>query len=283
MDLPQIYQLSEMLEFCRKTRENRQTIALVPTMGALHQGHLSLVEHAAQLADRVVVSIFVNPTQFAPHEDFAAYPRTLGEDAAKLAQYPAVVIFAPQTSELYPSGFQTVVANEGLGLTLCAKRRPQLFRGVCTIIAKLCNITRADFLLFGRKDFQQLRVVEQMVADLNFPCTVVGSPLVRARDGVALSSRNVFLRQEQRQEARMISQGLWRARDLFQGGERRAQPLLAAVANAIAEAPGLAVEYLWLGRWDTLEECVELSVPGIILCAVHAGTVRLIDNIELGL
>lgn len=279
----QITQLTEMTDYYRSIDRLREKIALVPTMGALHRGHLSLVEEAARLAQRVVVSIFINPTQFAPHEDFNAYPRTLDEDLAKLADYPVDAVFTPTASQLYPHGYQTYVSNEGLGLGFCGIKRPTFFKGVCTVVLKLTNIVRPDFLIFGRKDFQQFKVVEQMIADLHVPTQVIGSPLVRDTDGLALSSRNVYLSSEQRRQALGISQGLFAAASLYQAGERRTQALLAAVKARIEQSPSPVIEYLAICQRDNLQEYSELvNSPAIILCAVQVGQVRLIDNIELG-
>jgi pantoate--beta-alanine ligase len=283
MHLRQISQLTEMNEYSREAKSRGENIALVPTMGALHRGHLSLIEKAAQCAPRVVVSIYVNPTQFAPHEDFSAYPRPLLDDLTLLALYPVAVVFLPGDNHLYPPDFQTYVSNNKLARGFCGASRPQFFQGVCTIVLKLINIVNPDFIVFGRKDYQQYKVVEKMAADLHLSTTVIGAPLLRDHDGMALSSRNVYLTSSERQEARAISQGLFAAAALYQQGERRSHTLLEAARAQIKQHPQLVVEYLSLCHRDTLEECGELvAAPAILLCAVHQGNVRLIDNIELG-
>lgn len=262
-------------------RRARQTIALVPTMGALHAGHLELVRQARRRARRVVVSIFVNPTQFAPHEDFGTYPRTFAADVAALRAEKVDVVWAPTAKTMYPDGFATRVAPEGAALAgLEDKYRPHFFGGVATVVAKLFTQARPDVALFGQKDYQQLRVVTQMAQDLDLGVTVIGIPTVRERDGLARSSRNVYLSTEERAVAPVLNRTLKQcARDI-----RAGQPIgavLDAGRKAIADA-GFALDYLEARHAKTLAPVASRSEGPIrLLVAAKIGKTRLIDNMAV--
>ena len=295
-------------------RHDGQRIGLVPTMGALHDGHLSLVSHARSLADLVVVSIFVNPTQFAEGEDLDAYPRDLEGDEAKLASLGPEgpdLVFAPTAAEMYPGGLppRTHVRVTGLVERLCGRSRPTHFDGVALVVSKLHNAVAPDVAVYGRKDFQQLRVIQQMAADLNQPVEVVGGPTVREPDGLAMSSRNAYLEGEQRHAARVLSQGLRagvlearRARDAGRGPD--AGMIREAVHVTIAAEPQARIDYVDVVDVDTLAPPdappVREQAPGpgsvapapdphttgeaplLVAVAVHIGSARLIDNVVIG-
>lgn len=253
-------------------------------MGALHAGHLSLVEKAAEEGQFVVVTIFVNPTQFAPGEDFDKYPRQLRSDVEKLANYDVDVVFAPSRDAMYPPGFSTRVAVEGLTRALCGAHREGHFNGVTTVVAKLFNIIGPCRAIFGRKDYQQLQVVKKMVVDLNMPIHVIGMPTIREKDGLAMSSRNAYLSKEQRERALSISRGLLKAAALFQKGERKVGVLRAALQTSIEDAVD-SIDYITATDADNLEVLSEEAlVPDRVLLAVaaHVGQTRLIDNTVLG-
>ena len=261
-------------------RSASETVALVPTMGALHEGHISLIRRARRRADRVVVSIFVNPAQFSPAEDFSTYPRTFDADVRAIAAAKADLVWAPETvAEMYPPGFATNVVPAGpatVGLEDAV--RPHFFSGVATVVAKLLLQCLPDFALFGEKDFQQLRVVERMAADLNIPTTIVGAPTVRERDGLALSSRNVYLTQEERRLAPTLYRTLQQcAREIHAGG---APGEAAAEGREALKRAGFEVDYLEARHARTL---APLEGPGSgpirILAAAKLGSTRLIDNI----
>jgi pantoate--beta-alanine ligase len=272
-----------MSEYSRTLAQNHEKTALIPTMGALHRGHLSLITEARNYASRVLVSIYVNPTQFAPHEDFATYPRPLTDDLALLASHEVDAVFTPSSEELYPADFQTTVRNTNLSSSLCGIKRPHFFQGVCTVVLKLLNIVNPHYVIFGRKDFQQLRVIEQMVRDLHLRTRVLAAPLVREADGLALSSRNAYLQPQQREEALALSQGLFATARLYQEGERSPGALVSTAQRIIEQRGQLVVEYLSVCRRDNLEAFAGLiTAPAILLAAVQLGQVRLIDNIDLG-
>ena len=252
-------------------------LGLVPTMGALHDGHLSLVRLAKQRADLVLGTVFVNPKQFGPTEDLAAYPRDLEGDAAKLASAGCDLLFAPTVEEMYPPGFETEVKLGRTTKGLCGDHRPGHFDGVTTVVLKLFTLTRADVAVFGEKDFQQLTVIRRMVEDLALGVEIVGGPLIREPDGVAMSSRNAYLSRAEREKARAISRGLRAAADAYVAGEREGGVLLAAVRASI-EAEGLAPEYLELRAYADLAPLARAEVPAVILTAVRVGKARLLDN-----
>ncbi len=256
------------------------TLGFVPTMGYLHEGHLALVEAAAAQNDHVAVSIFVNPTQFGPHEDFAGYPRDMAHDLALLRGAGVRLVFAPSVAEMYPAGFQTYVTVEGVSQGLEGARRPGHFRGVATVVAKLFNIVGADRAYFGQKDAQQVAVIRQMAADLAFPTNVIVVPTVRAADGLALSSRNSYLTPEQRAAAPVLYRALSAARDLYATGERRGEALRAAMLGVLAGEPLAQVDYVSAADATTLQEISGEADGAVLLSmAVRIGRARLIDNL----
>jgi pantoate--beta-alanine ligase len=274
--------VAEMQAFSREARNEGKTIALVPTMGFLHQGHASLMVEGRKRADILVTSIFVNPTQFGPTEDFDAYPRDLERDRNVAASAGVDVIFAPKASDMYPRGFQTFVNVEELTRPLCGASRPGHFQGVTTVVAKLLNIVMPYTALFGKKDFQQLAVIRRMATDLNMDVEIVGMPIVREADGLAMSSRNAYLGPEERKNALCLSRGLAAARALFRDGERSVATLREKVLRFIGEVPGAVVDYADFRDSDTLEAIETADGRTLIALAVKIGTTRLIDNCILG-
>jgi pantoate--beta-alanine ligase len=265
-------------------RQGGERIALVPTMGNLHEGHLRLVAEAKRLARRVVVSIFVNPTQFGAGEDFASYPRTEGADAAKLRGAGADLLFLPRVEEMYPGGSQgmTYVEVPGLSDRLCGKFRPGHFRGVATVVCKLFNMVQPDLALFGEKDYQQLAVIRRMTRDLNLPVEIVGVPTVREPSGLAMSSRNGYLSPEEKNRAAFLHQLLLRIADQLRAGQRDYAALEAQGEHALREA-GFAPDYLAIRRASDLEVPDTRDVELVVLVAARLGKARLIDNISLEL
>lgn len=257
-----------------------QSVALVPTMGALHEGHLGLIELARAQADRVIVSIFVNPTQFAAGEDFEDYPRTLERDCRLCRQRRADLAFVPPASEMYDAGFQTRIQVERLGSGLCGQSRPHFFGGVAVVVLKLLNIVMAEVAVFGDKDYQQLQVIRRMVRDLNHPTRIVGAPIAREADGLAMSSRNAYLDPNQRAQAAAIHRGLQRARDAALQGTHDRAALVALVAAEIA-ASGGQIDYVDLVEASTLEPVANALAPARLLVAARYGQTRLIDNMAV--
>jgi len=263
-------------------REAGERIGLVPTMGALHEGHLSLVDTARGHADAVLVTVFVNPKQFAPGEDLDSYPRTLGADVAMCAERGAAAVFAPNAREMYPGGFQTAVEVSELGLgRLCAVSRPHFFGGVATVVLKLLNIAMADVAVFGDKDYQQLQVIKRMCRDLDHPTAIVGSPLVREESGLAMSSRNRYLSDEERAAAAGISAALFAMADAVAAGQRDVR-LLTARAHEAVTAAGGAVDYVSIVDAADLEPIASVQTAARGLMAATFGGARLIDNGALG-
>jgi pantoate--beta-alanine ligase len=267
-----------MQERSSAARLKGERIAFVPTMGFLHAGHLSLLQEGRRRGDLLVLSIFVNPTQFGAGEDFASYPRDLAADA-ELARGAGVdVIFAPEAHQMYPAGYATYVDVEGLTETLCGASRPGHFRGVTTVVTKLFNIVAPDVALFGCKDFQQLAVIRCMSADLNLPVEIVGMPIVREPDGLALSSRNVYLSPGQRQQALVLSQGIARARELAGSGVESVGEILAVLRSLIEGQAEARIDYLQICHQQTLREQERLDADSVLLMAVFIGKTRLLDN-----
>lgn len=264
-------------------RQAGDNIAFVPTMGNLHAGHIALVREGRQVAQRVVASVFVNPTQFGPNEDFDKYPRTLANDSTQLAGAGCELLFAPSVDEMYPHGkTQTVVHVPRLGDALCGRSRPGHFDGVSTVVSKLFHIVQPDIALFGQKDFQQLAVIRRMTADLAFPIRIVGVPTVREANGLAMSSRNGFLGAEQRQTAAVIYRALCTARDAILAGRRDYNAIAAEAAQTI-NAAGLVVDYFELRDGHELTPATPASDYLLIATAARLGTTRLIDNIAFSL
>lgn len=270
-----------MRAFVRDARARRKTIGLVPTMGFLHEGHLELIRAAKKKAKIVVVSIFVNPTQFLPGEDLERYPRDFAGDRRKAAMAGADAIFAPEAAEMYPEGFQTFVEVAQITRDYCGAARPGHFRGVATVVAKLFNIVQPDLAFFGEKDYQQLQCVRRLARDLDFAVQIVGLPTVREADGLAMSSRNVYLSPEERNRALAISRGLLKARRIFAAGERDSSELTAAVLDILRNQAGLDVEYVAVCHPETLERLPAIDREAVILVAARVGKTRLIDNVRL--
>ena len=267
----------EMRAWALKARAAGHSIGLVPTMGALHAGHLSLMRACRDGNDRAVVSIFVNPTQFAPHEDFDAYPRTWETDSAEAEALDFDAIYAPAASAMYPDGYATYVDVTGISAGLCARTRPHFFRGVATVVTKLFAAVLPDRAYFGEKDAQQLAVVRRLARDLDLGVEVVGCPLVRDADGLALSSRNKYLTPEDRQRALAISRGLDAARAALDAGESDAATLVELVRAAMA---GLDIDYVELVDADTMQPLDEARGTIVLAAAAHVGAARLIDNLR---
>lgn len=264
--------------------DRRRSVGVVPTMGALHEGHLSLVREAAARCEQVVVTIFVNPTQFGPNEDFDRYPRQLEADAEMARTAGATVIFAPPTEEMYPEGEQTRVRVSGLSQGLCGGVRPGHFDGVATIVTKLMNAVGPGIYFFGQKDYQQWRLIERLARDLMFDVEVVGLPIVRENDGLAMSSRNAYLSPEERNRALSLARGLARATQSFDSGVRQVDQLLALVREEMKSA-AIDIEYVELRDARDLVEITEEGTappPWVLAVAGRAGATRLIDNVILG-
>jgi len=263
-------------------REQDRTIGLVPTMGALHDGHLSLVREARRMCDVVVVSVFVNPTQFGPAEDYEHYPRDLTKDTALLTDYNVDYIFAPSAEEIYPKDFSTYVNVGGLSKPLEGATRPGHFRGVATVVAILFNTVHPDFAFFGQKDAQQSVIIKRMVRDLAFDTEIVVLPTVREDSGLAISSRNLYLNAEEQQSAAVIHRGLKKAKDVFKTGERHASKLEEIVRTTIESESRVRVDYVNVVDAETLEKLDKLDErPILIAVAAYVGKTRLIDNIAL--
>jgi pantoate--beta-alanine ligase len=260
-------------------REQDRTIGLVPTMGALHEGHLSLVREARRMCDIIVVSVFVNPTQFAPGEDFEKYPRDLTKDTALLTDYNVDYIFAPTADEIYPKGFATYVNVEGLSDQLEGGSRPGHFRGVATIVTILLNTVRPDFAFFGQKDAQQALIIRRLVKDLAFDTEIVLLPTVREDSGLAISSRNLYLNPDEKQAAAVIHQALMRAKAAYKEGERSPGRLEILVRSTIELEPRARVDYVNVVDAETLEHLDKLDDRSILIAvAAYIGKTRLIDN-----
>jgi len=282
MSKPQIFKTpSEMNAWSKAALRDGHAVGLVPTMGALHDGHRSLIERARTENDRIVVSVFVNPTQFGPNEDFHNYPRTFDKDLKVCAATNVDALFAPETKDMYGAHARTWVDVGGLSDTLCGLSRPGHFRGVCTVVAKLFNIVRPDRAYFGRKDAQQLRILQAMTRDLNFGIEIVPCDIVREKDGVALSSRNKHLSPEQRKQARSLSRALEHCRQRVAAGERDAMKLVGEMTEAIQKQPDAEIDYIQMVDADTLKELEKLKGSVLVALAVNIGKTRLIDNMEL--
>jgi pantoate--beta-alanine ligase len=273
--------IEEVRGVLRRSRLEARTIGLVPTMGALHDGHLSLVAASRTRCDLSVVSIFVNPTQFGEGEDFEAYPRDLEADSALLADAGVDVVFAPSADAMYPAGAVTRVDPGPLGTVWCGASRPGHFVGVATVVTKLLDIVGPDVAFFGEKDFQQLRVIERVVGDLDIPVHVVGCPIVRERDGLALSSRNRYLTSEQRSHALVLSRALARAQERVASGDTDGAAVQAELAATVSSEPGVELDYAAVVDSRTLACVTRISREGRALVAARVGNARLIDNVAL--
>jgi pantoate--beta-alanine ligase len=273
---------AEMRQVVRAWRAEGKKVGLVPTMGALHEGHLSLVEAARKQCDAVVVSIFVNPTQFGPSEDLAKYPRTLEADLALLAPVGVECVFAPSVEAMYPAGYSTFVEPPQVAVPLEGHCRPGHFRGVATIVLKLFEIVPADVAFFGQKDYQQSLVVRRMARDLDVPIEIEVCATIREPDGLALSSRNRYLSPAERRQALALSRALRAASDEMARGERSASVLRAMMRDILHGAGIERIDYVAIADPETLDEIATLKRPALALLACHVGTTRLIDNAPLG-
>lgn len=274
--------VTDMQQFALRARSEGKTIALVPTMGYLHDGHASLMREGRGRADILVASIFVNPTQFGQGEDFESYPRDMERDS-RIAESAGVdVIFAPKGSDMYPAGYQTYVNVEEISLPLCGASRPGHFRGVTTVVAKLFNVVQPHLALFGKKDFQQLAVIRRMTADLNMPVEIVGMPIVREADGLAMSSRNTYLSPDERRQALCLYRTIQRVAGLYGTGEHSAARLRDAALEIITAEPSAIVDYVELRDSCSLEEVTTADDATLLALAVKIGKTRLIDNRVLG-
>jgi pantoate--beta-alanine ligase len=273
-----IEKIEAMREWSEGERRFGRRIAFVPTMGYLHHGHMCLVRDAKARGDELVVSIFVNPTQFGPGEDFAAYPRNFENDCELLQEEGVDVLFYPSVSEMYPHGAQTHVDVGRLSLPLCGALRPGHFRGVATVVAKLFNIVQPHVAVFGEKDYQQLQVIRRLVQDLSMGVEIVGHPIVREPDGLAMSSRNAYLNETERLAALCLSRALCKAERLFKRGERSARVLVRNASAEIEKEPLARVEYVKLCDTQTLDEVERIDESAVLALAVRIGKARLIDN-----
>ena len=274
-----IQTVSQMQGVADQLRQEGHRIGLVPTMGYLHEGHLSLVTRALQDANRVVVSIFVNPIQFGPKEDLAAYPRDLDRDLELISEAGAHFAYVPEVGEMYPDGFATYVNVEGLTDNLCGLSRPGHFRGVTTVVAKIFTATKPHLAVFGQKDAQQVLVIQRMVRDLNLDVDVIVAPTVREADGLAKSSRNVYLTPEARQEAPVLYRALQMGKALIEEGARDPDQVLGAMRQLITDAPHAKIDYVEAVDMDRLAPLSVLSGRVLLAVAVYFGKARLIDNI----
>jgi len=270
-----------MKEAARQARAESRIIGFVPTMGALHAGHTALVQRAKQECAPVVASIFVNPKQFGPNEDFTKYPRTLEPDSEKFSAAGVDTLFLPEASEIYPTGFRTYVTVEGLSDRLEGRSRPGHFRGVATVVMKLLEIVQPNFAYFGRKDAQQVRIISQMVRDLNLDTEIVVCPIVREPDGLALSSRNAYLSAEERRAATVLYRALEAARAELAAGARDSLQLQSVIRRVLEAEPLAAVDYVQIVDADAFEPITRIARPAYLLLAVFIGKIRLIDNLYI--
>jgi pantoate--beta-alanine ligase len=270
-----------MKEQARQARSENRIVGLIPTMGALHEGHLALVKRARQECSEIITSIFVNPKQFGPKEDFAKYPRTFEADAEKLASAGVDAIFAPEPADVYPPGFRSYVSVEGLSDRLEGRSRPGHFRGVATVVLKLLEIVQPHFAYFGRKDAQQVRIISQMAGDLNLDTEIVVCPIVREPDGLALSSRNAYLKPDERKAATVLHRALIAGRDELAAGGRDSLLLQTTLRKVLQAEPLAAVDYAEIVDADTFEPVTRVARPCYVVLAVFLGKTRLIDNLYI--
>ena len=273
--------IAEARAVCHQIRADRKRLGLVPTMGALHAGHLSLVRAARARCGAVVVSIFVNPTQFGPKEDFAKYPRPFESDCAALEKEGADMIFAPAADEMYAEGETTWVTVEGLSEKLDGQSRPGHFRGVTTVVAKLFHVIEPEVAFFGQKDAAQLAVIRRMVRDLNFPVEIVSCPIVREPDGLAMSSRNAYLSPRERRRALVLRRSLQEVEKAFREGERNASALSQSGRGVLAQEPEVRLDYFEVVDPETLDPVEAVAGKTLVAVAAYVGTTRLIDNVVL--
>lgn len=270
--------ISEVRNEVKNWRKQGLSVGLVPTMGYLHEGHKSLIDRACKENDKVVVSVFVNPTQFGPGEDLATYPRDIQRDAALCEDAGAALIFNPEPEEMYFDDFHTYVTMESLSDELCGKTRPIHFRGVCTVVSKLFHIVAPDRAYFGQKDAQQLAIIKRMVRDLNFDIEIVGCPIVREADGLAKSSRNTYLNPEERKAALVLSKAVGLGQELIQKGERNADVIVEKMKQLIEEEPLAKIDYVRAVDAISIQPVAEIKGTVLVAMAVYIGKTRLIDN-----
>lgn len=276
-----IHDIRKMRKTAGTLRAQGNTIAFVPTMGYLHEGHLSLMRKGRELADTLVASIFVNPAQFAPGEDYDAYPRDPERDAALAEKAGVDILFMPHKKDLYPEGYETYITQTHLPGHLCGRSRPTHFTGVMTIVAKLFHIVQPDYAVFGQKDYQQLAIIRKMARDLDFGIDIIGGPIVRESDGLAMSSRNKYLSPSQRQSALELYRGLEEAKKAVASGETKAAALIETVGKIISPAPETDIDYIAVCDPETLADKKIIDRPALMALAVRVGETRLIDNIIL--
>jgi len=274
--------LGEMVDFSKNAHLERKTIGFVPTMGALHAGHLSLIEEARRQNDRVVVSIFVNPTQFAPHEDYKKYPRHLKLDAQLCRRKGVDVIFYPDARRMYPANYKTYVVVQSLGDVLCGKLRPGHFKGVATVVTKLFHIVNPDIAYFGQKDAQQAIIIKKMTEDLNMQVKIKVIPTLRSKDGLALSSRNAYLSNSERTDALVLHQALNLARDLIRQGDKNPFGIIRKMKRLINRKENASIQYVSIVDLEGLKPVAKIKDKVLIALAVFIGKTRLIDNIIVG-
>lgn len=275
-----IYKISDMQELSKKLQRQSKTIGFVPTMGYLHDGHLMLVKESKKTCHVTVVSIFVNPIQFGPKEDLAKYPRDFERDRAMLVTEDTDILFYPSVDEMYPDNFQTFVSVEKVTQNLCGYSRPGHFRGVATVVTKLFNAVMPDVAFFGQKDYQQLITIKRMVYDLNIPVKIIGVPIVREADGLAMSSRNTYLKGKDRENALCLYKSIVLAHDMVKDGIKDAKQILQAVESLIKNTPNTKIDYVKLCNPDTLEYIDHGNIlkKTLLALAVYIGSTRLIDN-----
>ena len=270
--------VDEMKKVSRSLRQQGLSIGFVPTMGCLHEGHLSLIKNSITACDRTLVSVFVNPTQFGPNEDFDSYPRQLEADIEKLEEAGVDFLFHPIPEEMFPSGYQTNVDVQNITQNLCGKSRPDLFKGVAKVVLKLFNIVQPDKAFFGEKDWQQVAVIERLVSDLNLDVAIVRVPIVREEDGLAMSSRNRYLSPQERQTALCLYHSISRAREMIQKGTTSAETILDSIKKIILANEGTSIDYVTICDPENFEEKKQIRGRTLIALAVKIGSSRLIDN-----
>lgn len=275
-----VEKIIEMKKISESVRKEKR-VGFVPTMGFLHDGHLSLVRKSKEMTDFTVVSIFVNPTQFGPNEDYERYPRDIARDKALLEKEGIDVLFFPKVEEMYPKGYKTFVRVIQMEDYLCGRVRKGHFQGVATVVTKLFNIVKPHLAFFGMKDYQQLKIIETMVRDLNMDVEIVPCPTVREEDGLAMSSRNSYLKPEERKKATNIYKALMRGREVFLSGERDSAKILEEVKGSLSKVEGLEIEYVNVVHPETLEDVERITDSAVLATAVRIGSTRLIDNVIL--
>ncbi|AGB19872.1 pantoate--beta-alanine ligase [Thermoanaerobacterium thermosaccharolyticum] len=274
-----VEKISDVREAIKAQKAQGKTIGLVPTMGYLHEGHLSLIKKAKENSDFVCASIFVNPIQFGPNEDYNKYPRDIERDIKLLEENGCDLVFTPSVEEMYPNERLTTVSVIKITNKLCGAYRPGHFDGVCTVVTKLFNIFTPDIAVFGQKDAQQVAVIKKMVEDLNVPVKIIASPIVRDKDGLALSSRNVYLNDDERHAALILNKSLKEAEKILESGERNAEKVINTVRNILESEPLCKIQYVSCVHPDTLEDLTAINDKALIAIACYIGNTRLIDNL----